>query len=147
MLTRLMNDLSPLFRLHNEMDRWTEGFADDAPATPRPYGAAYPALNTWEDADHAWVEAELPGLGLDDVEVLVNGGEVTIAGAREFGEPQGGAHWHRRERSYGRFSRTVTLPWEVDADKVHATLRDGVLTVQLPKAETAKPRKVKVLGA
>jgi len=147
MLTRMMNDLSPFFGLHNEMDRWIEGFVEDAPAAPRPYGAAYPALNTWEDADNAWFEAELPGLGLEDIEVLVNGGGVTIAGERKRGEPQGGANWHRRERSHGRFSRTLTLPWDIDADKVHATLRDGVLTVQLPKAASAKPRKVKVLGA
>ena len=147
MLTRMMNDFAPLLRLHNEMDRWVENFFEDAPAAPRPYGAAYPALNTWEDADNAWIEAELPGLGLEDIEVLVNGGEVTIAGERKFGEPQDGTNWHRRERSHGRFSRTLTLPWDVDADKVHATLRDGVLTVQLPKAETAKPRKVKVQGA
>jgi len=145
MLTRMMNDFAPLFRLHDEMNRWTEGFFDDAPAARR-YGAAYPALNTWEDGDNAWVEAELPGLGLDDIEVLVNGGEVTINGERKLGEPQG-ATWHRRERSHGRFSRTLTLPWDVDADKVQATLRDGVLTVQLPKAETAKPRKVKVMSA
>lgn len=147
MLTRMMNDFAPLLRLNNEMDRWMESFYEDAPATPRPYGAAYPALNTWEDADNAWIEAELPGLGLEDLEVLVNGGEVTIAGERKFGEPQNGTNWHRRERSHGRFSRTLTLPWDVDADKVHATLRDGVLTVQLPKAETAKPRKVRVQGA
>jgi HSP20 family protein len=150
MLTRMMNDFAPLLRLHDEMDRWVENFFEDAPAAaaaPRPYGAAYPALNSWEDADSAWVEAELPGLGLEDVEVLVNGGEVTIAGERKPAEARDGANWHRRERSHGRFSRTLTLPWDVDADKVHATLRDGVLTVQLPKADTAKPRKVEVLGA
>jgi len=146
MLTRMTNDFAPLFRLHNEMNRWMESFFEDAPAAARPYGAAYPALNTWEDGDNAWVEAELPGLGLEDIEVLVNGGEVTITGERKLGDPQG-ATWHRRERSHGRFSRTLTLPWDVDADKVRATLRDGVLTVQLPKAEAAKPRKVKVLGA
>jgi len=145
MLTRMMNDFSPLVRLHNEMNRLFDGFFEDMPRV-RPYAASYPALNTWEDGDNAWVEAELPGLGLEDIEVLVNGGEVTINGERKLGEPQG-ATWHRRERSHGRFSRTLTLPWDVDADKVHATLRDGVLTVQLPKAETAKPKKVKVLSA
>ena len=145
MLTRMMNDFAPLFRLQNEMNRWMENFFEDAPAV-RPYGTGYPALNTWEDGDNAWIEAELPGVGFDDIEVLVNGSEVTINGERKLGDPQG-ATWHRRERSHGRFSRTLTLPWEVDADKVHATLRDGVLTVQLPKAETAKPKKVKVLSA
>jgi len=142
MLTRMTNDL---FQLHSQMNRWMENFFEDSPAV-RPYGAAYPALNTWQDGDNAWIEAELPGLAMEDLEVLVKGGEVTIAGERKLGEPQG-ANWHRRERSHGRFSRTLTLPWDVDADKVTATLRDGVLTVQLPKAERAKPRKVKVLSA
>jgi HSP20 family protein len=146
MLTRMMNDFAPLFRLHDGMNRWAGGFFDDAPA-PRAYGSGYPALNTWEDGDNAWIEAELPGLGLDDIEVLVTGGEVTINGQRKPAEPAQGATWHRRERSHGRFSRTLTLPWEVDAEKVQATLRDGVLAVQLPRAEAAKPRKVKVLSA
>ena len=150
MIARMLNDFAPLFRLHDEMTRRMDGFlgGDAAAPAPRSYGSAYPALNTWEDGDNAWIEAELPGLGLDDIEVLVNGGEVTINGQRKPAEPQQqGATWHRRERSHGRFSRTLTLPWDVNADKVQATLRDGVLTVQLPRAESAKPRKVKVLTA
>ncbi len=83
---------------------------------------------------------------MEDLEVLVSGNEVTITGERKIREPES-ANWHRRERSQGRFSRTLTLPWEVDADKVQATLRDGVLSVRLPKAESAKPKKVKVLTA
>lgn len=148
MLGRLMSQTySPLFRLHNEMNRLFETFADDLPQV-RPYGAGWPALNTWEDGDHAYLEAELPGLTMDDIEVYVLGNELTISGERKFEEPKAGeASWHRRERSHGRFSRSVTLPWEIDAEKVEATLHDGVLTVRLPKAESAKPRKVKVLTA
>ena len=149
MLTRMMNDFAPLFRLHNEMGRLfnrSENFFDDAPAAGRPYGQGYPALNTWEDADAGYIETELPGLTMEDLEVLVSGSEVTINGHRKLAEAQG-ASWHRRERSQGQFTRTVTLPWEIDAEKVEAKLRDGVLTVRLPKAESAKPRKVKVLTA
>jgi len=145
MLARMMNDISPLFRLHDQVNRLFESFSEDVPRV-RPYGAAYPALNTWEDGDSAYVEAELPGLTLDDVEVLVAGSELTINGERKIAGP-GDASWHRRERSYGRFSRKLTLPWEVDADRVEARLRDGVLTVRLPKAEAVKPRKVKLLSA
>jgi len=145
MMTRMMNAYSPLFRLHDEMNRLFEGFFEDLPAV-RPYGQGYPALNTWEDADAGYIEAELPGLTMEDLEVLVSGGEVTINGHRKLAEPQG-ASWHRRERSWGQFTRTVTLPWDIDAEKVEAKLRDGVLTVRLPKAESAKPRKVKLLNA
>ncbi len=134
---------SPLLRLHDDMSRLFEGFFEDMPDA-RPYGAGYPALNTWEDGDSAYVEAELPGLGMDDLEVLVSGNEVTINGQRKIDAAQG-ATWHRQERSQGRFSRTLSLPWEIDADKVEAKLQDGVLTVRLPKCESCKPKKVKVV--
>jgi HSP20 family protein len=147
----MMNDFAGVLgggydplRLHGEMSRMIEGFFEDLPAS-RPYAAGWPALNTWADGDDAWVEAELPGMSMDDLEVLVSDDEVTIAGERKVQDPQGGA-WRRRERAQGRFTRTVSLPWEVDADKVEATLRDGVLTVRLPRSEACRPKKVKVLA-
>jgi len=141
MLARMMNDFAPLFRLQNDMNR----LFDDQP-TVRPYGEAYPALNTWEDPDAAYLEAELPGLTIDDVEVYVLGTELTISGERKIEQPQD-ASWHRRERSHGKFQRTLSLPWPIDADRVEAKLSDGVFWIRLPKAETAKPKKVKVLPA
>jgi len=146
LLNRMMSDLAPLMRLHGQMDRMFENFFEDLPAT-RPYAAGYPALNTWEDGEHAYVEAELPGLGMEDVEVYVSGSDVTIGGERKIAAAPADAAWHRRERAQGRFTRTLTLPWDVDADKVEATLRDGVLTVKLPRCESCKPKKVKVATA
>jgi HSP20 family protein len=142
MLARMMNDFAPLLRLHNDMNRLFEGFFEDLPDV-RPYGAGYPALNTWEDGDAVWVEAELPGLTMADLEVLVSGNELTINGRREIAAPQG-ASYHRRERAQGAFSRSLALPWVIDANQVEATLRDGVLTVRLPKAESAKPKRIEV---
>ena len=135
----------PFARLHGEMNRLLEGFFEGAPAA-RPYSRGWPALNTWEDGDAAWVEAELPGLGIDDVEIYVTGDQLTLSGERKIADPQGAA-WHRRERSQGRFSRTVSFPWRIDADKVEAKLEDGVLTVRLPKSAEFRPKKVQVLGA
>jgi len=152
MLTRMMNDFAPLFRLQNEMNRWMENFFEDAPAV-RPYGSRYPALNTWEDGDHAYVEAELPGMSIDDLDVSVLGNQVRIAGERRIGPKDGEpaqddkATWLVRERAQGAFAKELTLPWQVDAEKVEAHLRDGVLTVKLPKTESAKPKKVKLLTA
>jgi|SRR5688500_16598926 len=143
MLTRMYSDFWPLTRLHSEMNRLMEHFFEDLPET-RPYGAGYPAINVWEDGEAAYIECELPGMTLDDIEVLVTGSDVTLKGERKLGEQQG-ASWHRRERSSGSFARTMTMPWAIDADKVSATFRDGVLTVQFPRAESAKPKKVKVL--
>ena len=145
MLARMMNDFAPLLRLHNDVNRLFEGFFEDLPDV-RPYGAGYPALNTWEDGDAAWVEAELPGLTMSDLEVLVSGHELTINGRREIAAPQG-AGYHRRERAQGAFSRSLALPWVIDADQVEARLRDGVLTIKLPKAESAKPKKIEVKTA
>ena len=142
MLTRMMNDFLPLVRLQNDMNRLWESFFEDMPA-PRQYGQAYPGINIWEDGDNAWLECELPGLTLDDIEVLVMGNQLTINGHRKI-EAQQNASYHRRERTQGQFSRTLTLPWEIDADHVEARLNDGVLSIRLPKSESAKPRKVKV---
>lgn len=106
----------------------------------------YPALNIWEDGDNLMAEAEVPGLKLDDVEILVEGDELTIKGkfnAQEVEE----ANYLRRERIVGEFSRTITLPRAINSDGVEATLRDGVLTVKLPKAEEAKARKIVVRSA
>jgi HSP20 family protein len=148
MLARMMSDFAPLLRLHDDVNRMFESFFEDVPVS-RPYSATYPALNTWEDADAAYVEAELPGLTIDDVEITVAGNELSIAGQRRIGDNQQeheGANWHRRERGQGQFTRTIGLPWDIDADKVEARLTDGVLTVKLPKAEQARAKKVKVLS-
>ena len=145
MLTRMLNDVSPLMRLQDGMSELLEDFFYDTPAV-RGYGAGYPGINLWEDGDAAYIEAEMPGLSMEDIEVLVTGNEVTISGERKIAEPEG-ALFHRRERASGRFSRVLTLPWDIDAEKVQATLRDGVLTVTLPKRESCKPRKVQVLPA
>ena len=149
---RLTSLFSPLAELQREMDRMFEAPFAGALAPPRFTAgvgnarAGAPALNVWEDEGSAYVEAELPGLTLEDVEVLAADGELTIGGRRKAAEPQG-ATCHRRERPAGQFRRTVTLPWEIDAAKVEARLSDGVLTIKLPKAESAKPRKVAVLPA
>ena len=154
MMSRLMNEVMPLLRLQDEVSRAFEPFFADTSAGRR-YGAAYPALNVWEEADGnvAHVEAELPGMSIDDLDVSVLGNEVTIAGERHIGEQPAtdeqaksdGITWHRRERGQGKFSRTLTLPWEIDAERVEAHFRDGILDVTLPKAESAKPKKVKLL--
>jgi len=142
MLARTMNDFAPLMRLQDDVNRLFENFFDDAPAL-RGYGAGYPGVNLWEDGDTAYVEAELPGLSMDDVEIYVTGNELTINGERRIAAPEN-VSYHRRERAPGRFSRTFTLPWEIEADRVEATLHDGVLTVTLPKCASCKPKKVEV---
>ena len=107
------------------------------------FAPAFPAVNAWEDADNVYVEAELPGLKLDDIELFVVGDELTVKGERRHVDEED-VSYHRKERGTGCFSRVFRLPVGVDADKVEAALRDGVLTVTMPKAAEAKPRKVEV---
>lgn len=133
---------SEMHRLQNEMERvFGRWGAND----PRRFAAAgYPALNLWEDADNLFVEAELPGLELSDLEIYVNGhNQLTIKGERKSPETNGGA-WHRQEREYGSFSRMVKLPQDVDPDHVTAEFKHGVLTIQMPKREEVKPRRIEV---
>jgi len=109
-----------------------------APAT------AFPAVNVWEENDQVFLEAELPGVDFKTLEIYVTGGnQLTIKGERKKPVPEKG-FWHRQEREYGAFSRTVQLPFPVDPDKVDARLEAGMLTVKLAKHEAAKPRKIQV---
>ena len=105
--------------------------------------AFLPALNVWEEGDTLKVDVEIPGVKLEDVEVSFDQGELTIKGEKKV-ELRESATLHRRERLAGTFTRTMTVPWEIKADQVSADLKDGILTVTLPKAEAAKPRKVAV---
>lgn len=142
MLGTAMNPFAVLNELRREMDRLFDGFG------PRINGwgwmqPAFPAINVWEDGDSLYAEAEIPGVNPEDIEVYTVGNELTIKGTRKPREGQD-VTYHRRERGTGDFTRVVTLPVEIDADKVQASLKDGVLTVTLPKAEEAKARKIAV---
>lgn len=134
---------SALGQLREEMDRLVSGFANVLPDAPWFGGRSRPALNVWEEADALKVEAELPGVQNEQIEVSVAGGEMSLKVARPDVE-QADVTYHRRERPVGTFTRVLRLPFEVDAEKVQADLRDGVLTITLPKAEAAKPRKIVV---
>ena len=126
-------------RLQNEMNR---AFGGAALGT-RP-AAAYPALDIWQDDDCLYVEAELPGLELEDLDILVTGGDqLSIKGERKSQSKEGDT-FHRQDRGFRQFSRLVTLPMDVDSERVQANLRNGVLTITLPKREEAKPRKIAV---
>lgn len=104
---------------------------------------SFPALNLWEDGECVYAEAELPGMKMDDLEIYVTGDQLTLKGKRE--APQiDKATWHRQERGFGVFTRVVTLPIPVDADKVEAKFEHGILTIKLPKAEAAKPKKIAI---
>lgn len=114
-----------------------------------PMARNFPAVNMWEDDQSLYVEAELPGYALEDIEITTLGNELTIAGTRTETAPEE-ATFHRRERMTGgasQFKRSLRIGIPVNVDKVSAKLEQGVLSITLPKAEAAKPRKIQVKPA
>jgi HSP20 family protein len=135
---------SPVQQFQNEMNAVLERFGQ---AGARGIGwAGFPAVNMWENGNSLHVEAELPGLKIDDLEIYVTGNtQLTIKGERKPAAPEKHIR-HRQERAFGKFSRTWTLPFAVDPNKVEARFENGVLQIELAKHESAKPRKITVKG-
>ena len=102
-----------------------------------------PPVDVAETQDRIVVRAELPGVNQDQIQIEFENGLLTIRGERNF-QKQDGTTWHRVERVYGSFSRTFTLPRSVDAEKISAAYRDGVLEIEVPKKEEAKPKQIRI---
>ncbi len=102
-----------------------------------------PALDLYQTPDNVMAVVELPGMRKEDIEISLHDGTLTIAGERQ-SATNDGEKAERTERFSGKFRRSVTLPTRIDAGKVSATYKDGILTVTLPKAEEAKPKKIEV---
>jgi len=107
-------------------------------------GVWLPAVDIRETDDAIFVEAELPGVKKEDVKVDIKDNVLTISGERKYEKEVKEENIHRMERVYGRFARSFTLPNNVDVDKVEARLEDGVLTIRLPKKESARTKEVKI---
>lgn len=138
------NPRHPLYQLRDEIDRlWNGVFAPAADGLLPTLFRSQPAVNVYEQGDALLVEMELPGVKNEQVDISVVGNELTVKINRPEVE-QENVTYHRRERPVGSFNRVLRLPVEVDADRVEAELRDGVLSITLPKAENAKPRKINV---
>ena len=106
----------------------------------------YPALNLFEEKDRnsILVKAEIPSIDRESLEVETVGNRLMIAGRREIASPEGQFRYHRRERRGGEFRRVFRLPFEVDRGKASASYHDGVLTIHLEKAESAKPSQIAI---
>ena len=121
-------------------------------ATPRnrdeemSLGAWLPPVDIAEDKDKLTLTAELPGFKENQIEVQMEGGVLTLRGERKFEEEKEGRNFHRVERSYGQFVRSFTLPNNVDREQIKANFADGLLKIELPKREEAKPRQIKITG-
>jgi HSP20 family protein len=103
-----------------------------------------PAMDLVEAEDHFVLKADLPGLTEGDVAIELQDGTLTISGERRAEHESKERGWYRVERSFGRFSRSLSLPEGVDADGVNAAFDNGVLTVRIPKPAERKPRRIQI---
>jgi len=104
----------------------------------------YPSVDVSETDGAFHIHAELPGLKKDDIKVAVHDGVLTLSGQRESKHEETSGKVHRIERSYGSFSRSFALPDNVNAELVEANYQDGILEVDIPKAEIPKPKQIEV---
>jgi len=134
------NPFEELERMRRQMDWLSTSLSRDQ--SREVAAGVFPTMNVTEDRDNYYVRAELPGLKAEELDISVTGDTLAISGERKLPVEDEKAQYHRRERDAGRFSRIVSLPAQTDVDKVKARCIDGILTVTLPKAETAKPKRI-----
>jgi len=137
--------LQELLAMSNRLNRTVND-----PYTPRTedsFGAWAPPVDILERQDHLVIRAEVPGVHKEDMDVRIENGVLTLHGERKEEQETKEENAHLTERVYGSFTRSFSLPTTVDATKVTATYKDGVLEVTVPKVETAKPKKVEIKAA
>ncbi len=132
------------FRMMRDLLRW-DPFSEMTPFAGIDRGLAFmPQFEVKETQDAYVFKADLPGVKDADLDISVTGNRLTVSGRREQEERQEGETYYALERTYGSFTRTFTLPEGVDADHVSADLRDGVLTLKVPKKPEAQPKKIEL---
>jgi len=102
----------------------------------------FPLINVTEDTNKYYIRAELPGVKVEDIEIMATGNSLAISGERKIASEGENVKYHRREREAGKFSRMLNLPNQIDSSKVEAKLINGILTISLPFAEKSKPRQI-----
>ena len=126
-------------RLQREMNRMMDGFSEGA-------RSEFPPVNIWANEENAMVTAELPGVSTEDLDISVVGDTLTLFGERQAQNGDEEQTYRRRERWQGSFSRTLQLPFRIDAEAVDATFAHGILSVVLPRAEADKLHRISISG-
>jgi HSP20 family protein len=136
----LPDPFETLFHLQQALESFRQSnWLESSPSGTGPY----PPLNVFRKGDDFVIIGEVPGLKKSDLDIQVKDNAIRIAGTKSV-DYMDKASLHRRERSAGRFDRAVTIPVRIDADRVKAEYRDGILALYLPRAEQDKPRSVKI---
>jgi HSP20 family protein len=133
-----------LTTLRDEMDRMWERFFGEWP-TMEPFRREWkPSLDVSETKNNIVVKAEAPGVDPKDIDISLTGDVLTIKGEKRQEKEEKDQNYHRVERSYGVFARSVRLPQEVQSDKIEASYKNGILKITLPKSEEAKKKEIKI---
>jgi HSP20 family protein len=142
-----MDPFRDLMGIQDEINRlfdWTLGGQRPSAGSGLLEGEWVPAIDVAENENSVVVKAELPGMTEDDIDVNILGNTLTIKGEKKKEEEKKEQNYYRLERSYGSFQRSVTLPTAVDFEKCKASFKNGVLEIEIPKKEEAKPKQIKV---
>jgi HSP20 family protein len=142
MLVKWQNPRS-IFNLKNDVDSFFDDFFNTAALDERQQEIS-PRINVEENENEWVISAELPGVTKEDVKVNFQDGVLTISGEKKFEKEDKDKNYHRVERSYGKFSRSMRISTPIVSDKIEAGYKDGILTISLPKAEEAKPKLIDV---
>jgi HSP20 family protein len=145
-MTATVTRYSPLRDLMSVNERLNRMFdeAFDARSNNLEYGQWAPAVDLKEEGGQFVLKADMPGMKREDIDIQVENNLLTISGERRFEEDERREDYHRIERAYGKFVRTFTLSTRVKADAITASYKDGILTVEIPKAEESKPKKIAI---
>jgi HSP20 family protein len=135
--------IEPLAALKRIQDEINRTFVETRTAA----ATDYPPVNIWRGEVGLILTAEVPGVRLEDLDLTVHQNTLTIRGRREPDAAEPAASFHRRERAFGPFARTVTLPYGIDAERIRAVVDNGILTVEMPRPESERPRKIVVTKA
>ena len=112
--------------------------------TARCVTCEFPAVNVWVNGEEAVISSEIPGINSDELDISVSGNTVTLHGTRPEFKTKEGESWHRHEIRHGEFNKIIELPFNIDASKVHASYKNGVLHLSLVQLEADKPKKIKI---
>ena len=124
-------------RLQREMNRLMDGFNEST-------RSEFPPINVWANEEHAMITAELAGVSSDALDISVVGDTLTLSGERSQKDGDEQRTYSRRERWQGKFSRTIQLPFRIDAEEVDASFANGILNIILPRAEEDKPHRISI---
>lgn len=127
--------------MRRQVDRLYQGLFNP---NARPGAGVFPLVNLTESKDRFTIRAELPGVGSEELDIQATANTLSLSGERKIPAEDSEAKYHRRERESGRFSRVISLPGEINPDKVEASLVNGILTIVVSKAEASKPRQISV---